>query len=120
MVKAILCAVLGVIAGLSSGLFGIGGGIIIVPALIFMLSFSQHKAQGTSLAALLAPVGILAVIEYYRAGNADLFAGGFIALGYLGGALVGTRIALGLQADDMRRYFGVFMIALGIYFVVKR
>lgn len=115
-----LCIVLGVIAGISSGVFGIGGGILIVPALVFMFKFSQQKAQGTSLAALLAPVGILAVMNYYRSGNANLLYGGLIGVGYLGGALVGSKFALSVSSGDLRRGFGCFMIVLGLYFIFQK
>lgn len=117
MVAYFLCALLGLVAGVSSGIFGIGGGIIIVPALILMFQFSQQKAQGTSLVSLLAPVGILAVMNYYKSGNADLRYGALIALGYLGGAFMGSKVALAASSGDLRRAFGVFMIVLGILFV---
>lgn len=120
MLSYLGCLLLGIVAGVSSGVFGIGGGIIIVPALIIMFKFTQQKAQGTSLVALLAPVGILAVMNYYKANNADITFGGLIALGYLGGAFYGSKFALSVSSDDLRRYFGIFMIGLGVLFVTKR
>ena len=120
MLNYVLCLILGLVAGISSGIFGIGGGIIIVPALILMFQFSQQKAQGTSLVALLAPVGILAVMNYWKANNADLVFGGLIAAGYLGGAYYGSKFALSVSSDELRRYFGIFMICLGVLFVTKR
>jgi len=116
----ILCILIGILAGVSSGIFGIGGGILIVPALILAFGFTQQKAQGTSLASLLLPVGILAVINYYKSGNANLWYGGMIGLGYLGGALLGSKVALDASSDDLRRWFGGFMIVLGLWFVFKK
>ncbi|MBL8087704.1 MAG: sulfite exporter TauE/SafE family protein [Chthonomonas sp.] len=115
----VLCIVLGLIAGLSSGVFGIGGGILIVPALVLAFKFSQQKAQGTSLAALLMPVGIFAVMNYYRSGNADLKFGALIGAGYLGGAFFGSKIALAASQQSLSRAFGVFMIALGLWFIFR-
>jgi uncharacterized membrane protein YfcA len=115
-----ICIVIGALAGVSSGVFGIGGGILIVPALILAFGFTQQKAQGTSLASLLLPVGILAVINYHKSGNANLWYGGMIGLGYLGGALMGSNVALSTSSDDLRRWFGVFMVALGLWFIFKK
>src|SRR5713226_7017372 len=82
---------LGVAVGILSGMIGIGGGILIVPALVYFFSMSQHRAQGTSLGTLLLPIGLFAFLDYYRAGNADikamlLIALGFAVGGYFGGA----------------------------------
>src|SRR5690349_16911999 len=68
----LLAILIGLVGGVCGGLFGIGGGVIVVPALVFLMGYSQHKAQGTSLVALLAPVGILGVINYYKANNVDM------------------------------------------------
>ena len=114
-----LCVVLGVFAGVSSGIFGIGGGILIVPALMIMFKFSQKTAQGTSLAALLAPVGILAVANYHRSGNLDVRAAVGIAAGYFGGAYLGSKFALSVSNDQLRQGFGVFMIVLGLAILLK-
>jgi len=111
---------LGVVAGVAGGMFGIGGGIIIVPALILLFGYTQHKAQGTSLVALLAPVGALGLMNYYRENNADLVSGAWIALGFFGGAFLGSRIALGLDPDVMRKTFAVFLVVVGIYMFVRK
>jgi len=111
----ILALVIGSLAGILGGSFGIGGGILIVPALVIGLGFSQQKAQGTSLVALLAPVGILALMEYYKRGNADLKVGTFVAVGFLFGAFGGSKIALGLDETMMRRGFAAFLIVVAIW-----
>lgn len=108
-----MMVLVGVVVGMVSGIVGIGGGILFVPALIWLAGMDQHKAQGTSLGALLLPVGIFAFLEYYRKGNADLriallLAGGFLVGGYFG--------AVGAQHISelwLRRIFALTLIAVG-------
>ena len=83
MDNLIIYLIIGIVAGILSGLFGIGGGTIIIPALVFLAGYSQLKAQGTSLIAMLPPVGILAFLEYYKRGNTDLYAGILFVLQWL-------------------------------------
>lgn len=108
---------IGLSAGLLSGVFGIGGGILIVPALMYLLGFSQKLATGTSLAILLPPVGIAAVWEYYKHGNVDLRAALIIALMVLVGSWLGARIAAQLDAKILKTLFGVFLVMLGGYII---
>lgn len=115
-----LLLVIGVVAGISGGLFGIGGGILIVPALIALGGFSQQRAQGTSLVALLAPVGVLGLLEYWRKGEADPRAGAWIAAGFVLGAMSGAKIAVGLSEVTMRRVFAGFLIAVAAYLLAKK
>ncbi len=103
----------GVLVGLVSGVVGIGGGILFVPALVWLLGMSQHKAQGTSLGALLAPVGILAFLEYYRKGNADLRVAALLAVGFLAGGYFGAMGAQQIPEVWLRRIFAVTLIAVG-------
>ncbi|MBS1705919.1 MAG: sulfite exporter TauE/SafE family protein [Armatimonadetes bacterium] len=116
----VLALVIGVIAGVSGGLFGIGGGIIIVPALVVAFGFTQQKAQGTSLVALLAPVGLLALLEYHKRGDADLKLGALIALGFVVGSIFGAKIAVGLSPETMRRTFAVFLMCVSIWMFVRK
>lgn len=116
---AVLCIVIGLIAGVSGGLFGIGGGIVIVPAMVALLGFAQTKAQGTSLAVLLAPVGILGVLNYHRAGNVDYRVAAWIAGGFLLGAYVGSHVAVGLDPQTMRRAFAVFLALVAVWLFVR-
>jgi uncharacterized membrane protein YfcA len=120
MLQALLCVLIGLVAGISSGLFGIGGGVILVPAAIYLLGFSQKKAQGTSLVALLLPVGALAVWEYWKQSAVDLTAGAYIVLGFLGGSVVGSRIALGLSDVLLRRCFAAFLVLIALQLVLKK
>lgn len=106
---------IGICAGLASGLFGIGGGLIIVPGLIFLAGFSQLSATGTSLAVLIAPVGIAGAIEYYRRGNVNITAAIIIAISLLISALLSARLAHRINPNYLRLAFGVFIILVGIY-----
>ena len=104
----------GTLAGVFAGMFGIGGGLIIVPALVFFYGLSQHAAVGTSLGALLLPVGALGAWEYYRTGNLDLRAALVIAIGLFFGAFFGARLAHILTAVQLRRGFAVFLVLVAI------
>jgi len=107
----------GVAAGVFAGLFGIGGGIIIVPALILFAGFPLVRATGTSLAAILLPVGILGVLAYYRAKVIDLRASAYIATGLLASVVVGAWLANTLPVDLMRRLFALFCLYVGWNFI---
>jgi hypothetical protein len=103
---------IGLLAGLLSGLFGIGGGIVIVPALVYIAAMAQKTATGTSLAALLLPVGALGAWQYYKADALDMRAALLLAPGLLVGALVGAKIALQLPTRDLQRAFAVFLVVV--------
>lgn len=104
--------IIGVGAGLLSGLFGIGGGLLIVPALMLVVRMTPQKAIGTSLAALLLPVGALGVWEYYRSGQVDVRVALLLALGLFVGAWLGAQLALKLPARDLQRLFAVFLVVV--------
>ncbi|MPM99027.1 hypothetical protein SDC9_146217 [bioreactor metagenome] len=114
MTEVLVYLMIGIVAGILSGLFGIGGGVIIIPALMFLEGFSQLKAQGTSLVALLPPVGILAFLEYYKRGYTDLYAGIIICLAMVIGAKFGAQFANSLPLEVLRKSFGIFVILVGI------
>jgi uncharacterized membrane protein YfcA len=103
----------GLLVGVFSGVVGIGGGILFIPALIWIAGMSQHRAQGTSLGALLAPVGIFAFLEYYRKGNADLKIALLLAVGFLIGGYFGAVGAQHIPDLWLRRIFALTMIAVG-------
>ncbi len=109
--------VIGLIGGFASGLFGVGGGIVIVPALIYWAGFTQHKATGTSLAVLLPPIGLAAALEYYRHGNVDVRAAMILAAMMIVGAWVGAYVANRLPGPYLRLAFGLFISGLGVYLV---
>ncbi len=107
----------GIAAGMLSGLFGVGGGVIIVPALALLFGMNQQAATGTSLVALLLPVGILAVVEYFRSGKItadNIWFGLAIAAGLFFGALLGAKLALAMSGETLRRAFAVFLIVIAI------
>ena len=108
---------IGLLGGFASGLFGVGGGIVIVPALIYWAGFSHHKATGTSLAVLLPPIGLAAAIEYYRHGNVDIRAAMILASMMLLGAWAGAYFANRISGPHLRLAFGVFVCCLGIYLI---
>ena len=120
--SVILLIVIGIGAGMLSGLVGIGGGIIIVPALVFFLGFPQKMAQGTSLGILLLPVGILAVLQFYKAGFVDTTAVWVVAIGFLAGGYFGSKFALSLPQDTLKKIFAVLLllVAFKILFVDKK
>jgi uncharacterized membrane protein YfcA len=107
-------AAIGAVAGLLSGLFGIGGGVVIVPALIYFAGFDQHKATGTSLAVLLPPVGIGAALEYYRHGGVDIRAAAIVAVSLFAAGWLSAIFANRLSGSYLRLAFGVFVIGLGV------
>ncbi|NVN93417.1 MAG: sulfite exporter TauE/SafE family protein [Desulfuromonadales bacterium] len=109
--------IIGLFGGVTSGLFGIGGGIVIVPALIYWAGFSQHRATGTSLAVLLPPVGLAATLEYYRNGNVDIRAAMLIATTMLVGAWGGAFLANQIKGPHLRLLFGVFITGVGMYLI---
>ena len=114
MQTILLLILIGIAAGALSGLVGIGGGIIIVPALIYLLAFSQKQAQGTSLAILLLPIGILAVLNYYKDPNVhlDVKVVALIRLGFLAGSYYGSKVALSLPQATVKKVFAIVLILI--------
>jgi uncharacterized protein len=105
---------LGLAAGVLSGLIGIGGGIIIIPVLAMLFGFEQHRAAGTTLALMVPPIGIFAVIEYYRKGFVDIHAAALICAGFVVGGLIGARFATSIPSAAFQRVFGVFLLAIAL------
>jgi len=110
----ILAIFVGVLAGTLSGFFGIGGATIIIPALIFFFGYTQHQAQGTALAAMLPPVGLLAAIRYYYGGNVVVNTAIYAAIGFFVGGLIGAMIAHPLPDIWLRKMFAVYLLILGV------
>jgi uncharacterized protein len=108
----IIIILVGLVAGLLSGLVGVGGGIIIVPALVFFLGFGQHQAQGTSLGILLLPAGIFAVISYYKQGYIDLKVVLILFAGFLVGGWLGSKISIGMSETALKKIFAVLLILI--------
>ncbi|MFN3875282.1 MAG: TSUP family transporter [Flavobacteriales bacterium] len=115
-----LLIVVGLMAGILSGFVGVGGGIIMVPALVWLLGYSQHQAQGTSLAVLMLPVVFLAVRNYWKAGMVDWRVVAVIAAAFVAGGYLGSKGALALPADAVKRAFGVVMLFAAIKLILGR
>jgi uncharacterized membrane protein YfcA len=116
--SAVLVLGIGLAAGILSGVFGIGGGVIIVPALIYMAGFRQHSATGTSLAVLLPPIGIGAMWEYYRHGNVNLRVAMIMAIAVFAGGWIGALVANRVAGPYLRLAFGLFVVVLGFSLIV--
>src|SRR5437773_11401775 len=116
--SSLLFVAIGLVAGVLAGVFGLGGGVVIVPALIYLAGFSQHRATGTSLAVLLPPIGFAAMWEYYRHDNVNVRAAMIIAAAVFGGGRVGAVVANRVSGPYLRLAFGVFVVVLGLSLMV--
>ncbi|HEX3024972.1 MAG TPA: sulfite exporter TauE/SafE family protein [Chitinophagaceae bacterium] len=114
IMMVVILLLIGLFSGALSGMIGVGGGIIIVPALVFFLAFSQKEAQGTSLGILLLPVGILGVIQYYKQGQIDLRVVLIVSLAFLAGNYFGSKLALSLPDKTLKKIFAVILIIMAI------
>lgn len=114
MANILLCLLVGLVAGVFSGLIGIGGATIIIPALIFIFGLSQHMAQGTTLAMMVPPIGILAAWTYYQKGFVDFKIAGFICLGFLIGGLLGAKFAIEIPGHILKKMFGIFLLIISL------
>jgi len=111
--------VVGLFAGAVSGLIGIGGGIIIVPCLIYIFGYSQHMAQGTTLAMLIPPIGILAAWAYYKQGYVNFPVAGLLCLGFIFGCYISAKFAVGFSEVVLRRIFAVCLLFVAGYMLIK-
>ena len=114
MTNILLYLLLGLVAGTLSGLIGIGGATIVIPALVLMFGLSQHMAQGTTLALMVPPIGILAAWTYYQKGLVDLKIAGFVCLGFLLGGLLGAKLAIGIPEQILKKMFGIFLLIVSL------
>jgi uncharacterized protein len=112
--------IIGLFAGFASGMVGIGGGVVIVPALVFFIGMSQHSAQGVSIGMLLMPVGFLAAYNYYKAGNFNFKYSAIIGMTFVVGAFVGSKVSLNIDELLMKRIFGVIMLLLAIKMILSK
>ena len=110
----LIIIMVGIAAGILGGLVGVGGGIIIVPALVYFLGFSQKTAQGTSLGLIMLPVGILGVLQYYKQGHVDFKVVGILAIGFLIGSYFGSKISLSLSQETVKKVFAALMVLIAI------
>ena len=112
--------ILGVIAGILSGILGIGGGLVLIPALVFIFGLTQLQAQGTTLALMIPPIGLLAAIRYYQSGNVKLSIAGFICLGFFAGGLLGANLVHNLPEPLIRKIFALFLLAVSLRMLLTK
>lgn len=116
----LILLLIGICAGILSGFVGVGGGIIIVPALVFFLGYTQHMAQGTSLTMMIPPIGLLAVYNYYKSGNTNITAALIIALAFVIGAYFGSKLSISLDERIVKRVFGAVMLLASIKLLMSK
>ncbi len=110
----------GISAGIIAGALGVGGGIVIVPALVFIFGMTQHQAQGTSLAVLLFPVGILAVMNYYKGGYVNFKFAVILIIAFVAGSYFGSLLSVQLPDKILRKIFGILMLVVGIKMILEK
>ena len=116
----IILIIIGCLAGFLSGFIGIGGGLIIIPLLVFLLGISQHNAQGTSLAIMLPPIGVLAAINYHRAGLINWEFALIIAIAFIIGGYFGSKYAIALQPQLIKKVFGILMLIVALKMILDK
>ncbi len=114
----IIVIIIGIITGITAGMLGVGGAIIMVPALIFFLGFSQHMAQGTSLAVMLPPIGIVAAYNYWKAGHVDLRIALILALTFIIGSYFGSRFAINIPQHLLKKIFGLVLLMVALRMLI--
>lgn len=112
--NVILYIILGLVAGIFSGVFGIGGGTILIPALVYLFGLTQHQAQGTTLAIMVPPIGLLAALRYYYSGNVKIGIAGFVCLGFVIGGFLGAHLIQNLPDPLLKKLFGVFLLVISL------
>jgi uncharacterized membrane protein YfcA len=115
-----LYILLGLLTGIFSGMFGLGGGIVVIPALVLVFGLSQHQAQGTTLAMMVPPIGLLAAWTYYKEGFVDLKIAALLCLGFFFGGLVGAKIVVGLSEPVLRKIFGVALLLISLKMIFSK
>ena len=111
---------LGLVAGIFGGMFGIGGGSILIPAMVFFFGLTQHQAQGTTLAIMIPPIGLLAAWRYYQSGNVKLGIAAFVCAGFFIGGLIGANLVQNLPDLLMKRMFGVFLMVVSLKMIFTK
>ncbi len=116
----IILIVIGLLAGFTGGIAGVGGGIIVIPALIIALGMSQYSAQGTNLAMMIPPIGILAAYNYYKEGYVNLKFALVLAVSFIIGGWLGSKVAVNLPQETLRRIFGILVMAMAIKLILNK
>lgn len=116
----IILVIIGMMAGVFGGMFGVGGAIIMVPALVYFLGVDQHTAQGTSVAIMLPPIGLFAAYNYYKAGQVNIWYAVIIAAAFMVGGYFGSKIALALPENLMKKIFGILLILVALRMIFSK
>jgi len=111
---------LGLLAGVLSGLLGIGGGVLIVPVLVFIVGMTQHRAQGTTLALMVPPIGLLAAWAYWKQGYVDIKVAALICLGFFFGGLLGAKLAASIDATLLKKLFGIALLVTALKMILSK
>ena len=120
MQQIAILLLIGLAAGAMSGILGIGGGVLIIPALVMLLGYTQQTAQGTSLVLLLPPIGIFAVINYYKGGFVDFKAAGIMIITFIIGSYLSSKFAVSINEGMMRKVFAVFLIFYAVKLLLQK
>jgi uncharacterized membrane protein YfcA len=120
LVTIIILVVIGLIAGVFGGMFGVGGAIIMIPALVYFLGVDQHTAQGTSVAIMLPPIGLFAAYNYYKAGQVNIWYAVIIAMAFMVGGYFGSKIAMVLPENIMKKVFGILLILVALKMIFTK
>lgn len=112
--------IIGLVAGVASGFFGIGGGLVMIPAMVYFFHLTQHQAQGTSLAVLTPPLVFFAALNYYKEGNVNLYMAVFIALGFVGGAYLGAVLVHHVSDPMLKRIFGALLLIVSVKMILGK
>lgn len=116
----ILSVILGLVAGMAGGLFGIGGAILIIPGLLYLFGLTQHQAQGTTLAIMVAPVGLLAALRYYQSGNVNLTIAVFVGLGFFVGGFIGAHLVQHIPGPLLKKLFGILLMVISARMIFSK
>ena len=120
MLNIVAYVLVGLFGGVVSGFFGIGGAVVIIPILVYLFGLNQHMAQGTTLALMVPPIGILAALKYYQAGYVNLHIALFVCLGFFVGAFFGAQIATALSSVIMKRLFGLLLLGIALKMILSK
>jgi uncharacterized membrane protein YfcA len=111
---------IGLLTGIMAGIFGIGGGLVVIPALVFIMGLSQQAAQGTSLAMMLPPIGLIAAINYYKAGFVNIKFALILAAAFLIGSYFGSKIAINMSQEVLKKTFGLLLLIVAIKMLISK
>lgn len=116
----LLYIILGIIAGIFGGMFGIGGGTILIPVLVYLFGLTQHQAQGTTLAIMVPPIGLLAALRYWQAGNVKLSMAAFICVGFFVGGLIGANLIHNVSDPMLKKLFGFYLLFISARMIFSK